>query len=285
MSLQSCIYEGAVGHRRFAPVLHQFRFRLFLMYIDLEELPNLFHNRWFWSARLPNIAWFRRRDHFGPVDQPLDESVRELVESRMGWRPEGPIRMLTHFRYFGFLMNPVSFFYCFDPSGQQTQAVVAEVRNTPWNETHCYVLNARGQNISSNSDTELLAQHAKEFHVSPFFKMAMQYHWKLSAPSDQLSVRIENHVAEQKQFDAELTMRRHPMTAARLAWLLVRYPAMTAQVAVGIYWQALRLWMKRVPFVPHPKNASDTSSPVVLQGRSGSPGEPEAAQSISRTQR
>ena len=131
MSTISCIYDGEVIHRRYTPVRHGFRYRLFLLYLDLDELPEVFRGRWLWSAGRPNVAWFRRGDHFGPRDQPLAESVRKLVENRLGWRPEGPVRLLTHLRYFGFQMNPVSFFYCFDQTGKAVEAVVAEVTTPP----------------------------------------------------------------------------------------------------------------------------------------------------------
>lgn len=119
MSVKSCIYEGEVRHRRFAPVNHEFRYRLFLMYVDLEELPALFRRRWLWSAGRPNLAWFRRGDHLGPANQPLADSVRDLVAARTGHRPTGPIRLLTHFRYIGFATNPISLYYCFSCRGNQ----------------------------------------------------------------------------------------------------------------------------------------------------------------------
>lgn len=142
--MQSCLYEGTVRHRRLTPVAHQFRQSLFLMYLDLDELPTLFRERWLWSCERFNVATFRRRDHFGDTAVPLSESVRALVEARTGRRPLGPIRLLTHLRYFGYCFNPLSVYFCFDPEDEHLEAVVAEVSNTPWGERHCYVLPATG---------------------------------------------------------------------------------------------------------------------------------------------
>jgi uncharacterized protein len=245
--LQSCLYAGTVRHRRFSPE-HAFQYWLFLLYLDLSELDVVFHGRWLWSTRRAAAARFRRDDHLGNPGRPLDECVRDLVEASAGTRPVGPVRLLTQLRYFGYVMNPVSLYYCFDASGEAVEAVVAQVNNTPWGERHCYVIPW----TPGRSADETTARHDKVFHVSPFLPMDMQYHWRLSAPGRQLRVEIENHRHGVREFAATLSLERRPITSASLAAVLLRHPFMTGRIAGAIYWQALRLWWKGARFYPHP---------------------------------
>lgn len=251
--MESCLYEGVVRHRRTSPVEHRFAHRLFMVYLDLAELPEVFRGRWLWSAERRAPARFRREDHLGDPAQPLDEAVRDLVEARGGPRPRGPIRLLTHLRYFGYVFNPVSLYYCFDPRGRRVESVVADVSNTPWNERHCYVLTPdadRGRGRVHRWRT------AKEFHVSPFLAMDMDYAWTLREPGEHLSAVIRNRSAREGAcFDASLVLRRREISTRSLTSTLLRFPWMTAQVIAAIYLQAWRLRRKGVPVLPHPRDA------------------------------
>lgn len=253
MTAGGWLYEGDVQHRRRAPVPHAFRYRLFMLYVDVDRVTELFRRRLFWSTTRPNLAWFRRADYLGPAERPLSECVRDLVDERLGRRPLGPVRLLTHFRYFGIAMNPISLYYCFDAT-EHLDAVVAEVSNTPWNERHWYVLDAH----ESESDN-VQAEAAKTFHVSPFLGMEYDYEFQLNDPSESLRLRVANRDRHRRNeppiFEATLDLCRKPLDGPGLARVLVRYPLMTFRVMAGVYYQALRLWWKGSPFYSHPDSS------------------------------
>ena len=250
----SCFYVGQVRHRRFTPKEHQFSYKLFLVYLDLSELESVFDGRWLWSIEKSNIASFRRRDHLGSSELPLDISVRDHIENETGRRPQGPIRLLTHLSYFGFRFNPVSFYYCFDKNDTKLEFIVAEVNNTPWGEQYCYVLDStdnQASNDKADGDIHRYFEN-KRFHVSPFMPMDMQYDWRFSTPGKSLSVHMENYQHDEKVFDATLKLKQREMTGKNMAMTLCQFPMVTMKVVAAIYYQALRLWLKRIPFINHP---------------------------------
>ncbi len=167
--------------------------------------------------------------------------------------------MLAHLRYFGYQINPVTFYYCFDDAGRSVEWIVAEITNTPWGERFAYVLDERGGGLNTNPAPEHTL--SKAFHVSPFMPMNLDYRWRFTKPEQRLFVHMENHDDEGKLFDATLTMDRRDLTGRALAGALLRFPLMTARVAFWIYFNAARLWLKKVPFHPHPAKSNPTALP------------------------
>ncbi|MFT7485583.1 MAG: DUF1365 family protein [Candidatus Paceibacteria bacterium] len=249
--MRSTLYSGYVRHERLVPRPHSFRNGVQLAYLDLEEIPQLFRSRWLWSTERRNLVSFRRADYLGSPKQPLREAVLERVEEKLGRRPSGNVGLLTQLRMWGYLFNPVSFYFCHDEGGE-LDAIVAEITNTPWGERHAYVLDARGGREGKDRNRIRLS-FKKEFHVSPFFDLDQVYEWRFSAPGEHLQVSMTNVENGRPVFHAELACERKPMTGKNMATVLLRYPFQPLRLHLAIYWQAARLYLKRTPFFTHPK--------------------------------
>ena len=254
--MHSAIYVGRVTHRRSQPVRHCFTVRLYAAYLDLEELPGLLDRSGMVSTHRWAPVSFDRGQHLRGRPGALDEAVRKLIEEQTGLRPLGPVRLLTQLRYFGYYFSPLNLYYCFDASDQRVEAVVAEVNNTPWGEQHCYVFRPVP---ASRTGSPMTFSHPKSFHVSPFMGMEVDYHWRLSVPTEHLMVQIDNSSGGETFFRASLSLARRPLDRSQLHRMMLRYPLMTGWIMAAIHWQALRLWWKQCPFYPHPRKAG---SPV-----------------------
>ena len=257
--MHSCIYEGVISHLRRRPVSHRFQYRAFMVYLDLDEIRALTQANTTISSKRFSGQSFLRKDHLFDPSLPLEAEVRDRIESETGNRPTGPIRLLTQLRCYGTYFSPLNLFYVFDQQGEQVEYVLAEVNNTPWLQRHCYVL---WQGNATGRDGQLEFAHPKEFHVSPFMDMQMQYHWQLAEPNETLSVKLSNLQGSDELFTANMQLQRSELTRQNLRRLTIRYPLMAARITAAIYYQALKLWWKKCPFYPHPHKQSNPLSPA-----------------------
>ena len=249
LSKKNYIYRGQIKHKRFTPIHHQFSYSLFMTYIDIGTIESKFYKSWFWNINKPALISFYRKDYHGNPDQSLDTEVRNTILAKTGKKPVGKIRLLTNLRYFGYCFNPVSFYYCFDETDKYIETIMAEVTNTPWNERHSYIID---QYSNPKKNSHLKADLKKKLHVSPFWGMDHDYEWLFNQPQENIFINMVNLKDENKVFHASLNLKRYPMTLKSLAKLLFQFPFLTFMVVFKIHFQALKLWLKKVPIFVHP---------------------------------
>ena len=244
--MNSALYSGWIAHRRFAPRAHHFRYRIGLLYLDLDEQDAVLSLSPLAGAGRWAAFSFRETDYLQALTGrgvSLIEAVRERVGQAIGHMPLGKVCLLTQARSWGLAFNPVSFFYCYETDGSLA-AILCEVTNTPWRERYHYVLPANGEGH----------QHfavAKAFHVSPFLPRDLEYRMSFSPPDARLGVHMADWQGELKMFDATLNLQRQDLNRRNLHRYLLAFPWMTAKTCLAIYWQAVRLLLKRIPIFPH----------------------------------
>ena len=236
--MHSAIYKGNVFHSRFVPKKHAFTYQIFLLWLNLDEIELLDAEVKGFSDKSWAPLRFKRSDYLGDMNKPLKQSVIDKM-SELAQRPlTGTVYLLGQTRTFGLYFSPVNFYYLQQEDGTFSH-LLAEVSNTPWNNRHCYLVD-----LAKQEDCD------KVFHVSPFNPMDMQYKWKISQPAQTLKLTLACH-KEVKHFVASLDLSRVELNSKSLFNVLLCIPSMTIKTVFGIYWQALKLFIKGVPFYSH----------------------------------
>ena len=245
--IDNAIYSGTIKHRRFTPFKRSFTYNIFMTYFDISKIDSLFKKSFLWNVNKYALVSFFRKDYHGNPNISLDTAVRNTIKDKTKITIDGPIRILTHLRYFGYCFNPVSFYYCFDKTDTHVKLIMAEVTNTPWNERYSYFITNK-KNKSFKQDLK------KKFHVSPFWGMDHDYEWMFTEPKKKLNVSMINFKEAEKIFHVTLDMKtKKNMTFRNLVLYTLKYPFLTLMVFLRIHFQALILLVRGAKFYNHPK--------------------------------
>ena len=244
--MNPAFYTGTIAHRRFLPKDHAFSYRFFMWFLDLDGLDDLPPMTPWFSASGPALVRFRREDYYGNPGISLAQAIRERMAELTGAPVTGKLFGLVHLRTLGLYFSPVNFYYGFDEAGELSH-FLAEVSNIPWNERHQYAFHL--------VESGLQPKHRKAFHVSPFNHLDQRYSWQITIPGERLEVRLGVDDSRGQIFTAHLCLNRQPLDLRTVRRHLEKKPIMTGFVVAGIYWQALRLLARGVPYLGYAREA------------------------------
>lgn len=242
MMLNSSIYAGWVAHSRRVPSIHRFRYRVWWMLVDLDELARLDRSLRFFSYNRPNLFALYDSD-YGYGTGSLRAYVKERLAAAGLSHADARIDLLTMPRLCGYTFNPLSVYFCRDHTGR-LGAIIYEVHNT-FGERHSYIIEANddGSGITRQSTK-------KAFYVSPFMDMSQDYNFRVRSPGESLAVAITGSQHGEAVIHTALHGAKRTLTSAGLLLLFISYPLLTLKVIGAIHWEALRLWLKGIGIKP-----------------------------------
>lgn len=224
-------------HRRILPKQHEFVYRIFLFFLDLDELAGIENAIPFFSVDQPNLYSLRSADYIQIQSGTIRENLTAFLKSEGFEKAPARIRLLTLPRLLGYTFNPVSIFFCHDEAGDPMVSVV-QVGNT-FGELKPYIVPLDGGRFH--------VRVPKNFYVSPFSELDLAFDFRLDLPGDRLRVLIDDYKGGVKTLISTLTGTRRDLTAGNLLFLTAKYPLVTLKIITLIHWQAFRLWLKKIP--------------------------------------
>ncbi|MEJ0061156.1 MAG: DUF1365 family protein [Terricaulis sp.] len=240
--MKSALYSGHVAHARFGPTPHRLRYRLFMLALDLDEIPALDKKLRLFSHNRANLYSFNDADHRGRTAQPLRPQIEQRLREAGVEIDGGVITLLTMPRLLGYVFNPLSVYFCYRRDGALA-AMIYEVSNT-FGERHDYVLPAHPEESG-----EVLQRCEKAFFVSPFLGMDLGYEFRIAPPGEAVSVAMTVKRGGEAVLTASFAGKRQPLTDRALVAAFLSDPLMTFKAIAGIHWEAVKMLAKGVPFL------------------------------------